>query len=79
MGLFCLEPRDELKKAESVASLMAELPAEKQATIKKEQNNRERDAEGAAAEWHRMGSLAPPRALLKLLVKNAFFASGYQR
>lgn len=56
--------------------LIAELPAEKQATIKKEQNNRERDAEGAAAEWHRMGSL---RALLKLLVKNAFFASGYQR
>lgn len=33
MGLFCLEPWDELKKAEPVASLITEIPAEKQACI----------------------------------------------
>lgn len=45
---------------------------------KKKQNNREIDAEGDAAEWCRMGSLALPGALLKLLVKNTFCGSCYQ-
>lgn len=45
---------------------------------KKKQNNREIDAEGAAAEWRGMGSLAPPGALPKLLVKNALCGRCYQ-
>lgn len=45
---------------------------------KKKQKNREMDAKGAAAEWRRMGSPAPPRVLLKLLVRNAFCGRHYQ-
>lgn len=45
---------------------------------KKKQNNREIDAEGAAAEWRGTGSLAPPGALPKLLVKNALCGRCYQ-